>query len=96
MPLHMYISLGNYQAVENLLKSTPLDINQQDTNGNTPLHIATIKNNLQIVQLLLKYGAKNIPNHQSYSPTDIAANFPNRQIWSILTEPWINDISELL
>lgn len=110
MPLHMAVYLGDYEKVKFLLElntSQNLHVNQQDINGDTPLHIAAGKGYIQITQLLLAHGARNIINRQSYSPADIAsanrdstlditkANQYNA-VWKIITEYWINQMNELL
>ena len=45
------------QLVLNLRGHLKVDINQQNWNGNTALHVAAIKNNADAVQLLLDKGA---------------------------------------
>ena len=99
MPLHMAVYLGNPEEVESLLKSnTPpsIDVNQQDINGDTPLHIAAGKGYIKIAQLLLAYDAQDKVNRYSYSAADIATANQHYYLWRILTEHWINDMNKLL
>ena len=48
----------NYQKVEESIKNSSLNINKLNNNGLSPLHISIIKGNYEIINLLLKNGAK--------------------------------------
>ena len=52
-----------------------VDINKKDKNGNTPLHLAVIKNSYKMVQKLLQKGAiSNIKNQENKTENKIIAN----------------------
>ena len=54
--LHIAAHTGNYRAVEILLKAG-LDVNQTGDMGSTALHYANMKNNDDIIKLLIDHGA---------------------------------------
>ena len=48
------------------------DLNIQDANGNTPLHIAVMRRDVECIKLLLNSGAReDIRNHQGQTPCDM-------------------------
>ncbi len=56
--IYKYIANNNFSQLETLLKTNKsININQQDKDGDTPLHIAVFMSNSPIVKLLLDYGA---------------------------------------
>ena len=55
--LHKAFYSGNISKLQELLNDNTININLQDKNGETVLHIASRKGNKDIVLLLLKYGA---------------------------------------
>jgi len=63
-----------------------IDINNQDiTNGLTALHIIIIKNKIDIVQILINYGANiNIPDYYGNTATHYAISEENIEILNIL------------
>lgn len=64
---------GNLQLVEFLLRQDGICVNQQDSNGFTPLIKAAIKNRSKITDLLLKNGAdKNIRSFEDKTAADYA------------------------
>ena len=50
------------------------DINATDVKGNTPLAIAILGENLELVGFLLGNGANNIPNNDGITPFELAAD----------------------
>ena len=65
--LHI-VSESNSIILLKLLLEQEIDINSRDSQGATPLHLASMKGHLRIVQTLLEYGAKINPRKlQSYS-----------------------------
>jgi ankyrin repeat protein/L-ascorbate metabolism protein UlaG (beta-lactamase superfamily) len=76
IPLHNAV-INKKPEVLPLLLSKTKDINlQENTLGNTPLHIAAINGDLKSTELLLKAGAKtDIRNHSQKTPVDYAAKY---------------------
>ena len=63
----------NFHIAENFLKIYGIDINVQDSDGETSLMILVHNNNIELVKLLLKYGADmNIPDNNRNTPLMIA------------------------
>ncbi|KAL1494475.1 hypothetical protein ABEB36_010071 [Hypothenemus hampei] len=56
-PLHLAVISQSVQTVKDLLQCGNCRIDAQDYRGNTPLYYACMKNNLKIVETLLKNGA---------------------------------------
>ena len=57
-----------------LMEYEEIVVNKQDNFGNTPLHIAVINNQIEIVNVLLENNAKaNIPNNNGWTPLHTAA-----------------------
>ncbi|XP_039087154.1 ankyrin repeat domain-containing protein 66 isoform X1 [Hyaena hyaena] len=58
--LHQAVAAGDYSLVKKILKKGLCDPNYKDVDWNdrTPLHWAAIKGHLEVMQLLLEYGAR--------------------------------------
>lgn len=64
---------GNLQLVEFLLKQEGICVNQQDSNGFTPLIKAAIRNRVEVAEILLKNGAdKQIRSFEDKTAADYA------------------------
>ncbi|XP_049546590.1 E3 ubiquitin-protein ligase mind-bomb-like isoform X2 [Anopheles darlingi] len=84
-PLHLAIRRGSTDVAELLIKIPGTDVNSQDINFFTPLHLAVIQENIKIVQQLLHHGAdKHIQDSSSNIPIDYAEKNGNRKISSLL------------
>ena len=73
--LHTYIATGtkNKKVIIDSLLNAGADINKQNDNGDTPLHIAASVNDIDTFKYLLKQGAdKDIKNIYGNNPIDIA------------------------
>ena len=73
--LHYAVLNGYFDIVERLLKHYPIDVNLQDHEGNTSLHLGcqAKENQAAIVEILLKKGAdRKIENYQEKLPMDYA------------------------
>ncbi|MEN2998495.1 MAG: ankyrin repeat domain-containing protein [Brevinematia bacterium] len=63
------------------------DVNSRDDDGDTPLHLAVMLNNYEIVKLLVTYGANPyLRNRQGLSPIDIARDKGYEEIYLFLTK----------
>lgn len=56
--LHVAVLTSNMKAVEYILKHNLIDVNREASFGLTPLMIARRNNYNDIVQILIRYGAK--------------------------------------
>jgi ankyrin repeat protein len=67
--LHLTILKDSYKASEYIIQKFKEQINQKDSQGNTPLHIASKVNNTKFIELFLKYNADiNITNNDGDTP----------------------------
>lgn len=77
--IHDAIVEDNLENV-NILLSNGVDINIQDDDGNTPLHMAASNGLDDIVQLLLQKGADiDIKNKYGKTPLELASNQQTKQ-----------------
>ncbi|EGD78054.1 hypothetical protein PTSG_08933 [Salpingoeca rosetta] len=75
---------GDAPAVTSLIEQDNADINQQDKQGDTPLHVACRHNQPAIVKLLLEKGADaSIKNKKGETPYDVAQANGHAAITSI-------------
>jgi ankyrin repeat protein len=72
-PIHDAARKGDGKKVTALLQADPKLVNDRDSNGDTPLHVAALHNQLAIVQLLLQAGADvNAKNsYGAFTPGDL-------------------------
>lgn len=56
-PLHAAILQGNVAKITKLLDKTTTNVDEQNSYGNTPLHLAVLGGNLEMVMLLLRHHA---------------------------------------
>ena len=63
---------------------SPLDINVQDKNLNTPLHIAVEKNQAKGAAYLLEHGCKpHLPNTRGLTPIHAAVEFGQPKVLEV-------------
>ena len=86
-PLHWAAYLGSYYTTA-LLCALKVDMNVQDSNGETPLHLAVISGKL----LLLKGANKGLKDHKARSPMDIAVSKNSTDFKEMLKEHGILEI----
>eukprot|EP00968_Pinguiococcus_pyrenoidosus_P021163 scaffold2686_cov167-Pinguiococcus_pyrenoidosus.AAC.2 len=73
--LHLAASVGKDGIVEQLTKTYSADPEVKDTNGQTPLHLASNMNRIRTVASLLKCGAQpNAADKHSRTPLHLAAS----------------------
>jgi ankyrin repeat protein len=74
-PLHCLVSHGHFRAISLLLEkhsNASSLCSQQDRQGNTPLHLSVLKNQVSAVEMLVPK-SKSIANSQGLHPAHIAA-----------------------
>jgi len=79
---------GNVSRVKELVQANPALLSARDTDGSTPLHCATWKGQLAVVELLLSCGAdvnaSNNNDHWGTTPLHAAAHGNQRAIAELL------------
>ena len=74
------------EMVDSLLKAEA-NVNAENENGDTPLHLATRNGTVEMVDSLLKAGADvNAENENGYTPFDIADSKGFEKIKDLLRE----------
>lgn len=88
LALHTACYYGNLEAAKILLEHNKDIVNyQSDNDGWTPLDDAVLKGNIQIVKLLLEYGADpRVPNFKDETPIDMATRFGKGEIVKLLRD----------
>ena len=85
--IHEAAKSGNYGRVKQLLDADPTLLESQDFDGETPLHIVSIKNQEAIATLLLERGAKvDARNYYGWTPMIWAAFCGNIEFMQILLD----------
>ena len=83
--LYLSIKNENYNLAKFLIESKKININEQNKNGDTPLHKAVQLSNYKLVNLLLENNANtNIQNNQNETPLHFAANIGDYKIIKLL------------
>lgn len=92
----MACQAGNLHGVKVLLKERNIDINVQDSNGDTPLHEACVHGKDEIVELLLKFEPTKgtgdkvklrlVKNHSGHTPFHLACRKGHKVIAEKLLE----------
>ena len=74
------MKLNQWNAITPVRKFKEM-IDEKDANGNTKLHRAVMKNDIETVKLLLSYCASTIIfNHANQKPLDVALNAEMRKL----------------
>eukprot|EP01052_Picozoa_sp_SAG31_P044781 SAG31_NODE_7932_length_1561_cov_1.765390_2_plen_162_part_01 len=76
--LHCTSALGVSNATWALIREAGLDVDVEDANGNTPLHLACAHGHQMVVEVLLAAGSAQRPNHDGLMPLDIALQHSSR------------------
>ncbi|CAJ0590296.1 unnamed protein product [Cylicocyclus nassatus] len=70
-----------------LLMAKKANLNAQDTNGNTVLHLCVIHEKLEMMKLALEAGARlHITNKQNLTPLTLAAKLAKKKIFDMVLE----------
>jgi palmitoyltransferase len=86
-PLHWAAYLSAEQTT-NLLLAWKVDLDQQDADLHTPLHLATLTDNSRIVRNLLLSGAsRHLTDKEGRTPRDIAVQIGSSRIEELLKSP---------
>jgi ankyrin repeat protein len=69
-------TMGEVFKVEKMLQSKEADVNKPDTKGFTPLHLTIGAKQVEVVEMLLKFGANvnSVTSKDNYTPLHIAAS----------------------
>jgi ankyrin repeat protein len=84
-PLILSVLKSQLEITNNLLINGANIDHRIYSTGNSPLHIAVINNNLDMIQLLLSYKPNiNISNKKKETPIDLAAISSKTEIYTML------------
>jgi hypothetical protein len=88
-PLHMAVFQNNIPYITQLLTTNDripkIDLDQQDTHGNTALHLAAMLGNIDAAQLLLEHGASvGIKNNDGWKSLHEAISYGDRKMIGLL------------
>jgi ankyrin repeat protein len=73
MTIHAATQEGNFEKVNELICNDNTLVNSKNKNGNTPLHIAALKGDINTIQLLCQHEANtNATNKNGNSPLHLA------------------------
>ena len=87
--VHLAVAFGHLEIVELLTKFSRVDI--KDDNGNTPMHVAALKNQVEIsAYLKTNYQTTNITNDSGFTPLHYAAESGHTEVVKILYESQCN------
>lgn len=76
---------GDESSLRDLLENYETDVDQQDQNGASALHIATRNNHVNIVRLLINFEANfNMPDNRGWTPLHLSAMNGNEEIIDLL------------
>lgn len=92
--LHMAAISGDIETLEMLLDQPGTDINQQDAQGNTALHVAAMVkgDETQAVKILLDHDADiSLRNQAGLTPLTVALGASNKKIARLLREAGVTD-----
>ncbi|KAI0144490.1 ankyrin repeat-containing domain protein [Xylariaceae sp. FL1272] len=78
--LYLAASTGNIEALQDLL-SVGIDIDNIFDDEGTPLLVAALHAQLEMVKYLTRRGAKFAPDHNGYTKNVYTAAFKNMEIW---------------
>ena len=79
--IHKVVKQGDLEKVRAMLEENPELINTQDTQGNTPLHLAAYKGYMEVAELLIAEGADvNCRNKHGDTPIHYAAKGGQKNI----------------
>jgi len=85
-PIHDAAKLGDVAAIQNILIQDPSQVNAQDENGFTPLHLAAGDRHMAAVTALLRAGAsKEITNDDGQLPLHLAADGDTEILSALIT-----------
>jgi ankyrin repeat protein len=83
--------IAGYIAAAERLNEIGADVTTRNNRGDTPLHIAAAQDRLDLVALLLGWGAKiHARNIMEKTPFQVALTTSSRMVSALLTPAWIN------
>ena len=95
-PLHLATLFGQKEIVKVSLQAKDIQLDIQENQGNTPLHIAAHQNEIDIARMLIEQGAKqDITNKAEKTPLDIANMQRHLQIANMLKAESTSNIRQI-
>ena len=87
-PLHLAVTVGSLETVIVLMNSfLPSTLEEKDSDGNTPLHLACRYNRLDVLQFLLDRGADvTVRNERNMTCVDVAIEWEAEDVAKTLVK----------
>ena len=87
-PLHLAVTVGSLETVVVLMNPfLPSTLEEKDSDGNTPLHLACRYNRLDVLQFLLDRGADvTVRNERNMTCVDVAIEWEAEQVAKTLVK----------
>lgn len=84
-PLHYLVWNSQYQLIPQVVKKN--NLNAKTADGNTPLHFAVRRNNIQALKLLIRAGANRFEqNNEGLTPIDLSARSGNNVLFEVIID----------
>lgn len=78
LEIHRAAWIGNYPLVKKLITSNPDLANKSNFHGQTPLHIAILRNHKSLFEFLINYTDIESPDHKGNTPLHLAHIYSNK------------------
>ena len=87
--IHSLAKVGDHRSLKFWMESCSPDINMQDCDGNTALHMAVIGGHVEVFRLLLKYHARvSLRNHENLRAIDLVSKYGRLEMLDLIRDKY--------